>query len=116
MTNLTDCSAAGATEKLHRGLARTSGSRSGRFPFTSAVIALGHLYRQALAIFLNCIGPVHAYSLIARLALRFYDLAEEVRRVSEARCKRALAGLRAEREIRAISRLSFVNRMWNQVD
>ena len=91
------------------------GSRFGRAALAIAVV-LGNAHRRLLMLVLRSLGPRHAYNVMASLARRFYDLADETRDLSEAQCRKALGNRRTEVEIQAISRLAFVHRIWNQVD
>lgn len=92
------------------------GGHSLRAALATAAVALGNAHRRLLMLVLRLVGPRPAYNLMARLARRLYDLADETRDSSEVRCRAALGDRRAEVEIQGISRLAFVHRIWNMVD
>lgn len=96
--------------------AAKSAGRFGRAAIAAAAITLGDAHRRFLTLMLRFLGPRRAYALMASLARRCYDAAEDMRKTSEARCREALGERQPETAIKEISRAAFVHRIWNLAD
>lgn len=88
-----------------------------RWPFLArAIISLSDAYRRMLAAFLCALGPRAAYGAMAVLARALYQLAEPLRKHSEAQCKAVFGDRQTPAMIADIAAQAFVHRAWNLVD
>lgn len=84
--------------------------------WVQAVLRLGNLHRRLLGVWFGILGPRVAYTVSGLLAQLLYWLLTPLRRLSEAQCAAALAGVIPEDAVTRVAKRAFVHRVWNLTD